>query len=62
MVRGDIADYLGLTIETVVRTMKKLRDEGLIEVTNTQDVVIRDRPSLQCLADGGTSELRPRAA
>ncbi len=62
MVRGDIADYLGLTIETVVRTMKKLRDEGLIEVTNTQDVVIRDRPSLQCLADGGTPELRPHAA
>jgi CRP/FNR family transcriptional regulator len=52
MARGDIADYLGMTIETVVRTLKKLRDEGMIEVANTQDVVIRDRVSLQRLADG----------
>ena len=52
MSRGDIADYLGMTIETVVRTLKKLRDDGMIEVTNTQDVVIRDRASLQRLAEG----------
>jgi CRP/FNR family transcriptional regulator len=52
MSRGDIADYLGMTIETVVRTLKKLRDEGVIEVANTQDVVLRDRISLQRLADG----------
>jgi CRP/FNR family transcriptional regulator len=52
MSRGDIADYLGMTIETVVRTLKKLRDEGIIAVTNTQDVVIRDITLLQRLADG----------
>jgi CRP-like cAMP-binding protein len=52
MARGDIADYLGMTIETVVRTLKKLRDDGMIEVSNTQDVVILDRMSLQRLADG----------
>ena len=52
MARGDIADYLGLTIETVVRTLKKLRDEGMIDITNTQEVVIHDRYSLRHLADG----------
>jgi CRP/FNR family transcriptional regulator len=52
MARVDIADYLGLTIETVVRTLKTLRDDGLIEVTNAQDVVIRDVVSLRRLADG----------
>ncbi len=51
MARGDIADYLGLTIETVVRTLKKLRDEGLIVVTHTQAVMIRDRDGLRHLAD-----------
>jgi CRP/FNR family transcriptional regulator, anaerobic regulatory protein len=52
MARGDIADYLGMTIETVVRTLKKLRNEGMIEVANTRDVVIRDYISLRRLADG----------
>jgi CRP/FNR family transcriptional regulator, anaerobic regulatory protein len=51
MARGDIADYLGLTIETVVRTLKKLRDSGMIEVTNTSEVVINDVVSLRRLAD-----------
>jgi CRP/FNR family transcriptional regulator, anaerobic regulatory protein len=52
MARGDIADYLGMTIETAIRTLKKLRNEGVIEVTNTQDVVITDYISLRRLADG----------
>ena len=51
MARGDIADYLGMTIETVVRTLKKLRDEGMIEVANTRDVIIIDSISLRRLAD-----------
>jgi CRP/FNR family transcriptional regulator len=56
MTRGDIADYLGMTIETVVRTLKKLRDERLIEVTNTQDVVIKDLRGLRALAEGAHRE------
>jgi len=52
MSRGDIADYLGITIETVVRTLKKLRDECIIEVTNTSEVMIRDRVALRYLANG----------
>jgi CRP/FNR family transcriptional regulator, anaerobic regulatory protein len=52
MARGDIADYLGITIETVVRTLRKLRDEGMIEVINTSEVVICDAMALRCLANG----------
>jgi CRP/FNR family transcriptional regulator len=57
MARGDIADYLGLTIETVVRTLKKLRDERMIDVTNTQEVVIHDGGALRRLADGSRGRL-----
>ena len=56
MARGDIADYLGLTIETVVRTLKSLRDTGMIEVSNTCDVAIRDVTALRCLAEGSRAD------
>jgi CRP/FNR family transcriptional regulator len=54
MTRSDIADYLGLTIETVSRTLTRLRTERLIEVPTPAEVVIRDRPALECLAGGLT--------
>jgi CRP/FNR family transcriptional regulator len=34
MTRGDIGDYLGLTIETVSRTMTALRKSGVIDVSH----------------------------
>lgn len=46
MSRTDIADYLGLTIETVSRTFAKFRREGLIELKGTQTVHVRDVDSL----------------
>lgn len=54
MTRGDIADYLGLTIETVSRTLTKLRSEGMIEIPSSTDIVIRDREGLESLAEGMT--------
>jgi CRP/FNR family transcriptional regulator, anaerobic regulatory protein len=50
MTRSDIADYLGLTIETVSRAMTKLRADKLIELPGPQDVVLRDLAKLERLA------------
>jgi CRP/FNR family transcriptional regulator len=40
--RLDIADYLGLTIETISRQMTKLRQLGVIAITNTRHISIPD--------------------
>lgn len=52
MTRGDIADYLGLTIETVSRTLTKLRTEGMIEIPSSTEMIIRQRNALENLAGG----------
>ncbi|MBI3515632.1 MAG: helix-turn-helix domain-containing protein [Proteobacteria bacterium] len=41
MTRTDIADYLGLTIETVSRTMTQLREDGVIDVHRAKVHVLR---------------------
>lgn len=40
--RADIADFLGLTIETVSRQMTKLRKEGIIIIENNRHVTVPD--------------------
>ena len=40
MTRGDLADYVGLTIETVSRTFTRLRKEGMIETPDVRSVYI----------------------
>lgn len=52
MSRQDMADYLGLTIETVSRTFSRLKRRGLIALPTPQQVVIKDCRQLQALADG----------
>lgn len=54
MTRGDIADYLGLTIETVSRTLTVLRKEGLIDIPGPGVLVVCDRPALERVAGGLT--------
>ncbi|MDE2516051.1 MAG: helix-turn-helix domain-containing protein [Rhodospirillales bacterium] len=54
MSRTDIADYLGLTIETVSRTLTKLRRQGLIDLPEIQRIVLTDGPALMRLATGRT--------
>jgi CRP/FNR family transcriptional regulator len=54
MTRGDIADYVGLTIETVSRTLTKMRSDGLVEIPNQTEIVIRDRHAMERIADGMT--------
>jgi CRP-like cAMP-binding protein len=48
----DIADYLGLTIETVSRTLTRLKHDGLVERTASTCIAIRDRDRLEELAAG----------
>ena len=46
MSRQDIADYLGLTIETVSRTLSTLESDGTIELPSSRRVVLRKRAAL----------------
>ena len=52
MTRNDIADYLGLTIETVSRTLTKLRSEGLIDIVSQAEIIDRNPAGLEGLAGG----------
>lgn len=49
MSRLDIADYLGLTIETVSRTLTQLENSAAIELPSSRRVVLRNRVTLDRL-------------
>jgi CRP-like cAMP-binding protein len=49
MSRQDIADYLGLTIETVSRTLTGLESAAAIEVPTSRRIVLRNRSALHRL-------------
>ena len=51
MSRQDIADYLGLTIETVSRTLTQLERDGLIAIPASRRIVFRDRAALNLMND-----------
>jgi CRP-like cAMP-binding protein len=46
MSRQDIADYLGLTIETVSRTLTQLESKAAIELPRSRQIVLRNRSAL----------------
>jgi len=46
MSRQDIADYLGLTIETVSRTLTSLETAAAIDVPTSRRIVLRNRSAL----------------
>jgi CRP/FNR family transcriptional regulator, nitrogen fixation regulation protein len=54
MSRQDIADYLGLTIETVSRTLTQLERDGIIAIPVSRRILLRDPAALgqmnDCLA------------
>lgn len=51
--RQDIADLLGLTIETVSRQITRLRDDEIIDTPDRRSVVVLDMDALEaCCGDG----------
>lgn len=53
MGRGDIADYLGLTKETVSRVLSAFRRDRTIHLRAIDEAEIIDREALERLAEGG---------
>ena len=53
MYRRDIADYLGLSLETVSRALSMLRDRGILSFKNQtqREIVVLDRSKLAQLAN-----------
>jgi CRP/FNR family nitrogen fixation transcriptional regulator len=50
MTRQDIADYLGLTIETVSRSLSQMERDGVILLPGIREVRLSNREALQQLA------------
>jgi CRP/FNR family transcriptional regulator len=46
LTRADIADFLGLTIETVSRQLTRLRNDKIISIENNRLIIV---PDLRCL-------------
>lgn len=53
MSRTDIADYLGLTTETVSRTFTQLKTRRVITLLPGGMVALTDRLAIEELASGG---------
>ena len=50
MPRRDIADYIGVTIETVSRTVTQLQEEGAVELSGARNIRLVDRRILTDLS------------
>lgn len=46
MCRRDIGDYLGLTLETISRTLSQLNAQGVLEFSGARQIVLRNRQRL----------------
>ena len=51
MSRLDIADYLGVTIETVSRTLSSLETAAAIELPSSRRIILRDQDALSRLCN-----------
>jgi CRP/FNR family transcriptional regulator len=48
--RGEMADLLGLTIETVSRQLKRFEAAGVMQLVGRRGVIVRDAPALAAAA------------
>lgn len=51
MSRSDIADYLGMVIETVSRVLTQLKQRGVIVMKSVNKIALVDREKLEDIAD-----------
>jgi CRP/FNR family transcriptional regulator, nitrogen fixation regulation protein len=51
MQRNDIADYLGITFETVSRILRAFKDQGVIRLRSISDIEILDLQALEDMCD-----------
>lgn len=49
MCRRDIGDYLGLTLETISRTLSQLQGEGVVGLSSARQIVLRNRQRLRTM-------------
>lgn len=52
MSRLDIADHLGLTIETVSRTLSRFKRDGLIDLLSRHEIALCNVDRIRALAEG----------
>lgn len=50
MSRADIADYLGLTLETVSRQFSRLKNSGIIDIRDVRTIEVHDPTALCAMA------------
>jgi len=58
MNREDIGDYLGLAVETTSRTLQKLATRQVVEIPSASLIVVRQRESLEEIAEGEQKSIR----
>lgn len=51
MQRNDIADYLGITFETVSRILRAFKDQGIIRLRSISDIEILDLTALEDMCE-----------
>jgi CRP/FNR family nitrogen fixation transcriptional regulator len=51
MQRGDIGDYLGLTLETVSRIFSKLKEAGIIRMRTARSIEIVEMAALKAMSE-----------
>ena len=56
--RTDIGDYLGLTLETVSRTLAALKHDRVIDMAGPHHLLMLDRAALEEMTEGDEPAIR----